>query len=230
VFENLKEIRCKDCIVKSNLMFNLNDKELDILCKNSTEIIFQKGEKIIKQGAFTQNIVFVKKGVVKIHLRGSIQKDEILKIEKGPVFVGVPDVFANNTHTYSITALEETKACFIEYAGFEYLIENNGKFALEIIKDLSLATVKHYAFYVNKTQKQLTALFADALIYFADIIYKSDSFSLPLTRSELGEYIGTTRETVTKIIHDFSVDKIITVNGKKISLLNRNIIKKISGA
>lgn len=221
---------CKGCGVKSSTVFNLNEEELEILCNNSIEIQFQKGERIIKQGTFTQNIVFIKSGIVKLHLTGPIQKDEILKIEKGPVFVGVPDVFANKIHSYSVTALNDTTACFIEYAGYQYLIENNGKFALELIKTLSKGIVAHYIFCVHKIQKQITATFAEALLFFADFIFESDEYHIPLTRVEFGEYIGTTRETITKILHDFSVDHIIEVDGKNIKILNKDLLMKISNA
>lgn len=225
-----KENPCKDCAVKSSTVFNLNDDEMDILCKKSTEIEFQKGERIIKQGTFTQNIVFVKSGIFKMHLTGPIHKDEILKINKGPYFVGVPDVFANKVHSYSVTALNDTVACFIEYTGYKYLIQNNGKFALELINTLSKGIVSHYQYCVNKMQKQLIAIFAEALLYFSDYIYENDEFRLPLTRVELGEYIGTTRETVTKIIHDFTIDEIIEVEGKKIRIVNKDLLKKISSS
>ncbi len=225
-----KENPCKDCTVKSSTVYTLNDEELEILCKNSTEILFQKGERIIKQGAFTQNIVFVKSGIVKMHLTGPIGKDEILKIWKGPIFVGVPDVFANKIHTYSITSLSETTACFIDYSGYEYLIKNNGKFALEVIKTLSVGIVSHYKRCVFKIQKQLTAIVAEALLYFADTIFEKDEFQIPLTRSEFGEYVGTTRETVTKIIHDLTKDNIIVVEGRYIKLLNKQMLQKISNA
>lgn len=223
-----KENPCKDCAVKSSTVFSLNDDEIEILCNNSTEITFQKGEKIIKQGAFTQNIVFVKSGIFKVHLTGPIHKDEILKINKGPFFVGVPDVFANKIHSYSVTALDEVVACFIEYSGYKYLIQNNGKFALELINTLSQGIVAHYKYCVNKMQKQLTATFAEALLYFSDYIFQNDEFTLPLTRVEFGEYIGTTRETVTKIIHDFTVDHIIEVEGRNIQIINKELLHKIS--
>lgn len=226
--EIIKENPCKDCAVKSSTVFNLNEKELQLLCNNSTEIHFQKKERIIKQGTFTQNIVFIKSGVIKMHLSGPLDKDEILKIEKGPVFIGVPDVFANKIHTYSVTALEETTACFIEYSGYEYLIKHNGEFALELIKTLSQQIVSHYKQCVNKMQKQLIASFAEALLYFSDYIYEKDEFRIPLTRIEFGEYLGTTRETITKIIHDFSMDKIIEVNGRNIKIINKEILRKIS--
>ena len=41
--ELLKENPCKDCVVKSSTVYNLDDEELDLLCNNSTEIHFQKG-------------------------------------------------------------------------------------------------------------------------------------------------------------------------------------------
>ncbi len=228
--EIIKDNPCKDCAVKSSTVYNLSDDELEVLCNNSTEIQFQKGERIIKQGTFTQNIVFVKSGIIKMHLTGPVRKDEILKINKGPIFVGVPDVFANKVHSYSVTALSDTTACFIDYSGYKYLVQNNGKFAFEIIKTLSESIVTHYQRCVSKLQKQLTATFAEALLYFSDYIFESDEFNIPLTRVEFGEYIGTTRETVTKIISDFTKDHIIEVNGKNIRILNKDILQKISNA
>ena len=223
-----KENGCKDCAVKSSSVFNLNEEEMDILCSNSTEICFQQGEKLIKEGTFTQNIVFIKSGIFKIHQAGPINGEEILKIDKGPVFAGVSDVFANKTHTYSISALGETTACFIDYSGYKYLIENNGRFAMEVMRILSTDIVNHYSFFVNKIQKQLNAKLAEALLYFTEYIYEEDVFDIPLTRLELGEYIGTSRESVTKIIHDFIADKLIEVEGKQIRILKKDLLHKIS--
>ncbi len=228
--EQVKKNSCPDCPVKSSTVYNLNEDEIDILCNNSTEIHFKKGEIIIKQGTFTHNIVFIKQGIFKLHISGPVNKDEILHLNKGPEFIGVPDVFANKVHSCSVTALSDCVACFIEYQGYEYLIKNNGLFALEIIKKLSNGIISHYRYCVNKMQKQLTAIFADTLLYFSDNIFNADEFDLPLTRVELGEYIGTTRETVTKIIHDFTIDKIIEVKGKKILILNKKLLQTISKA
>lgn len=227
---NNKPNSCKDCAVKSSTVFNLDEQELEILCKNSTEISFMANENIIKQGSFTQNVVFIKSGIFKIHLTGTHGKDEILKIDKGPLFVGASDVFANKIHSYAVTALSDTTACFIAYDGYEHLIQNNGSFALEVMKTLSTDIVEHYRIFVDKINKQLNARFADALIYFSRHIYESDTIEIPLTRTELGDYIGTSRETVTRIIHDFQEDGVIKVEGKSITLLKMDLLHKISQA
>jgi len=227
---NNKPNACKDCAVKSSTVFNLNEEEMDILCRNSTEISFLQDENIIKQGSFTQNVIFIKSGIFKIHLTGTHGKDEILKIDKGPLFVGVSDVFANKIHSYAVTALSDTVACFIEYEGYEHLIRNNGSFALEVMKTLSTDIVEHYRIFVDKIHKQLNARFADALIYFSKHIFGCDNIEIPLTRTELGDYIGTSRETVTRIIYDFQEDGIIEVDGKMIKLLKMDLLHKISQA
>lgn len=224
----IKEHLCKDCIIKSSNVFNLDEDEIELLCTNSTEIQFQKGERIIKQGTFTQNIVFVKTGLIKIHMFGPLRKDEILKINKGPLFVGVPDVFANKVHCYSVTALCDSTACFIDYEGYKSLLQSNGRFSFELIKTLSVDIVTHYQICVSKVQKQLTATFADALLYFSNYLFESDKFQIPLTRVELGEYIGTSRETVIKIIGEFTKDKIIEVSGRNVHILNKDILQAIS--
>jgi CRP-like cAMP-binding protein len=224
----LPKCQCKECLNKSIPVFALNDNELEFLCRNSTNIPFQKGEKIIKQGAFTQNIIFITSGIYMIHQTGPIGRDEILKIDKGPRFVGIPDVFANKVHSYSVSALSEIHACLIDYQGFKDLIEKNGSFAEEILKNLSSSIVDHYKHCVSKVQKQLTAILADSLLYFAEHIFQNDEFEVPLTRKEWGEYVGTTRETVTKIVHDLTVDQIIAVHGKNIRIINKALLEKIA--
>lgn len=226
--EIIQECQCQYCKEKSAPVSTLSAEELTYLCNNSVVLLFKGGEKIIKQGTFTQNIIFIKSGIIKLHMTGPLKRDEILQIDKGPRFIGIPDAFANKIHCLSVTALTETKACFIDFAGFTRLVRNNSDFAHELIKTLSHNIIGHYERCVNKVQKQLTAMMAEALLYFSGHLFESDEFMVPLTRSEFGEYIGTTRESVTKIIHDFTKDGIIEVNGKNIRIRNRDILEKIS--
>ncbi|MFO8128881.1 MAG: Crp/Fnr family transcriptional regulator [Bacteroidales bacterium] len=226
--EEYKKCQCKDCINISVPVSVLTDQELDLLCISTTKVTFQRGEKIIKQDSFCQNIVFIKSGIYKIHQTGPINRDEILKVDKGPQFVGIPDAFAGKVHTYSVSALTETIACMIDFQGFRDLIEKNGKFSTEILKTMSRTLIEHYGNCVNKIQKQLTAFLADSLLYFTDHIYERDEFEMPLTRKEWGEFIGTTRESVTKIVHALIESEIIEVNGRNIRVINKDLLQKIS--
>lgn len=224
------EIRCTDCIVKSIPAEKLTEEQLGILNNNCARISFKKGENIIKQGAFTTNIVYIKSGLVKEHMNGPNGKDEILKITKAPAYIGVPSVLAGRIHQYSCTALETTSVCFIDLHIFNELLITNTFFSRELILGLSRDLLQHFTKSVNQTQKQLPGSLAETLLYLSEKIYQSDSFNISLTRAELGAMIGTTRETVTRILREYTVNGLISIHGKKIKLLNKEMLQRISNA
>ena len=67
-------------------------------------------------------------------------------------------------------------------------------------------------------------------MYLSEMIYESDSFNLSLTRTELGAMIGTTRETITRILHEYTENDMISIQGKKVKILNKEMLQRISDA
>ena len=223
-----QEIKCKDCMVKSIPAGKLKVEELEILNNNCARISFKKGENIIKQGAFTTNIVYIKSGLVKEHMKGPNGKDEIMKITRAPAYIGVPSALGGRIHKYSCSALEHTSVCFIDLHIFNELLLTNPYFSRELILNLSKDLLEHFTKCVNKTQKQLHGSLAETILYLSEKIYRSDSFILSLTRAELGALIGTTRETVTRILHEYTENGVISVQGKRIQILKKDMLQRIS--
>ena len=208
----------------------LTDDELGRLINNCARISFRKGENIIKQGAFTTNIVYIKSGMVKEHMNGPNGKDEILKITKAPAYIGVPSALGGRIHKYSCSALEPTSVCFIDLHIFNELLITNTFFSRELILSLSRDLLEHFTKCVNKTQKQLHGSLAETILYLSEKIYESDSYNLSLTRTELGAMIGTTRETITRILHEYTENNLISIQGKKVKILNKEMLQRISDA
>lgn len=227
---NNQETSCSDCLVKSKVAEKLTPEELNVLNNNCARISFKKGENILKQGAFTTNIVYIKSGLVKEHMIGPNGNDEILKITKAPEYVGIPSAMGGRIHNYSCTALVDTSACFIDLNVFNEFLLDNKYFSKEIIIGLSRDLLDHFYRCVNKTQKQLHGSLAEAILYLADNIYESDTFQLSLTREELGAYIGTTRETVTRILHEYIENDLISIQDKQMNILNKKMLQRISDA
>ena len=225
-----QEIKCHDCIVKSIPAGKLTSEQLNMLNSNCARISFIKGENIIKQGAFTTNIVYIKSGLIKEHMSGPNGKDEIMKITKAPAYIGVPSALGGRIHKYSCTALEPTSVCFIDLHIFNELLLINTYFSRELILNLSQDLLDHFTRCVNKSQKQLHGSLAETLLYLSEKIYRSDSFSLSLTRAELGALIGTTRETVTRILHEYTENGLVRIKGKNFKILNKDMLQRISEA
>jgi CRP/FNR family transcriptional regulator len=66
------------------------------------------------------------------------------------------------------------------------------------------------------------------LIYLSEQIYESNSFDMHLSRQELSELVGISRENTARVLSQFVSDGIIDITDKKIKILNMDMVKKIS--
>ncbi len=69
---------------------------------------------------------------------------------------------------------------------------------------------------------------SDVLIYLYQKVYNSDTFDLILSRQDIGELSGMTKDSAIRVLKDFESEGIIKVDGKKIKILNKEILNDIS--
>lgn len=218
---------CRLCEFKSTAASRLKGEELDVLEKNCAQVAFKPGDNIFKQDALSSNIIYVQKGFVKLHMQGP-DRESILRISKAPTYLGIPTTVGDRINHYSATALTEVIACFIDINAFKKFIFKNGNFAYEIILDLCRYELHNFHNCVNKVQKQLNGRIADALLYLSDEFFKSDEFEMFLNRNELADLVGSSRESVSRVLNQFQEDRMIKMDGKNIQLINRNSLEVIS--
>lgn len=218
---------CKHCEFKSMAARSLNEGELDGLHKGCAKTNFFPGEIIIKQDALSTNVVYLKSGVVKVHF-SSPSREKIIRIHKAPIYLGLPSTFGDKVNQFSVTALDNCSVCFLDLEGFRRLIFGNGEFAYKIIIDMSRNELNNFHNCLSNAQKQTTGRIADAILFFSRMIYESQEFIFPLSRHDLGNLAGTTRENASRILTQFHKDKIIQIAGKRVSILNEKLLQQIS--
>lgn len=218
---------CSYCTKKSKAAENLGEKQLEKLGRSCNEVFFRKGDKIMIQDALSYNIVFVKDGLVKVHVMGP-EREQILKIAKGPCYLGIPTTVGARVNQYSATAIMETNVCFIGVEIFKEFVIENGQFAFEIIREMCRNELYNFRKCINQLQKQGPGKIAEALLYFSENVFDDLNFELPLTRNELGDLTCTSRETVSRILTDFDQNKLIDVDKKRIKITNVEKLKMIS--
>jgi len=218
---------CKHCPFNQKAAAMLSDKSFEQLTDNHLELKFKKGDSIIKQGMFSTNVVFLRKGLVKIHLLGPYH-DQIVRLVKAPSYLGLPTTFGDKINQYSVTAVTDTEVCYIDLGVFQKILTENREYSNEIIIDLCQNELESFRRCANRTQKQIRGNMADALLEFSEKIFKADSFKLPISQSELANLVDTSRESVSRVLNEFHDDGIISVNGKEISILNKKVLLMIS--
>ena len=218
---------CQYCDSKSKATEKLDAKELEKLAHSCSQVIFKKDDQIMVQDAMSFNIAFIKEGLVKLHAKGP-EKDQILRIVKGPSYIGIPTAIGAKTNQYSATAICETSVCYISFDVFKECINNNSQFAYEILVELCKNELHFYKRFINHQQKQSSGKIAEALLCFANEIFSSNEFELPLSRNELADLTCSSRETVSRVLTDFTNTGIIEMKKTHISIIDRNQLEIIS--
>ena len=222
----MKRLDCSMCILKSEAAKNLSLGELNLLNQSCVEVDFKKEEVIFKQNALSSNVIYLQSGMVKLIIEGP-QRKQILKIKKAPCYIGLPTTMGDKINHYSAVAVQNTRACFIDIATFKELLKLNPDFSYEIIVELCKNELEQFHRCINLVQKQVFGRLANNLIQFSEALFEEEEFDLPLSRNEFADLVCTSRESISRMLTELSDEKIIEVNGKKIKILNKDMLKKI---
>jgi len=125
---------------------------------------------------------------------------------------------------FSISALEDTTVCFIDVNIFRKFIYENSDFAYQIIFDLSKGELQNFQNCFNNAQKQNIGRVAEAILFFANEIYNSNTFTLPVSRQDLADLTGITRESASRILTEFHNEKILEIKNREITILNEKLL------
>jgi CRP-like cAMP-binding protein len=221
---------CEFCKEKSCAVATLSNDEQAWMSGTVQRVKFERGETLFREGVLNSHIFYMKKGLVKLHMKVTEDRDFILKIATPPSFLGLPTIFGDRVNQFSATALETTEVCMIDISTFKHLILNNGNFAYEIIADICREELHTFRRHIELQHKQTPGRLAGVLLFFANDVYFSPSFELPLDRSELAELLGLSREIVTRTLMQFREDGMIEIDKKRITILQADQLKAIEQA
>ncbi|MDA3954485.1 MAG: Crp/Fnr family transcriptional regulator [Bacteroidales bacterium] len=217
-----KNISCSECDRGWENFQNLTTEEIKFVNENKFQADFKPGEIIFKQGSPTSNAVFLVHGMAKIYIEGYDNKRMMVGIAKPMQLIAGPGTFVDQRHHYSVAALTDVCACFIKMDVLKELIHQNSKFAVGWLQDISQKALGTFYKFLSHTQKKMHGRLAETLIYLADEIHKSDNFTMVLSRQELGELSGMAKESVVRILKEFSEDKIIDDKCPNIKIINKD--------
>ncbi len=218
---------CLNCACVMRSMQSLKNCQLEQLENNHAVVQFRKGDSIIKQGMFSTNVVFLKSGLVKIHITGPYH-EQIVRLAKAPTYLGLPTTIGDKINQYSVTAVQDSEVCFIDLNIFKRVLEENKDFSSYIILELCKSELESYRRCASRTQKQTRGNLADVLIDLSENVFESDEFVLPISQSDIGNLVDASRESVNRLLSELMNDGIIRMEGRKIEILNKNSLQLIS--
>lgn len=191
---------------------------------------FTKGRIIFVEGEPGEAFYYIKSGLVKISKDSSDGREHILHIlNEGHVFAEVT-LFNNTSYPATAEVLEEAQIGIIKNNDLEKLIVENPEISLELIKYLNHRLIEAQNKVRNLALYDTFGRTAQALVKLADDYGKKTSegieLELSISRQELANIVGTTRETVIRVLAAFKKEKSIELDKSHIKIKDIEKVKQ----
>lgn len=209
-----------DALKKVPIFSQLKEEDLEKILSITTEKRYKKGSIIFMEGDKGEAFYFIRHGKIKISKSSRDGKELILNIYgKNCVFAEVT-IFNDMSYPATAEVLEDAVVGVIRNNDLEKLIKLNSELGLNLIKILSKRLFNAQMKLKQLALKDTYSRTADTLIELSKTlgIEKKGNieFNLELSRQELANMIGTSRETVSRALSRFKKEEAIDILGKKI--------------
>lgn len=228
MIEKKKPCICENCEFRDVVFAYLDDKSIEQLCDNKEEQSFRKGEIINHEGEKISNFKYLKSGLVKLYRRTATGDEQVITITRPFEFVSNMSIFSEERYQYSVSALEDSVVCAVNLDFIKELFLKNGSFAMGLLTKISMINDKIIRQTLDIRQKNLIGRVAFVLLYFANEIYNSRVFDLPVSRKEIADYIGMSTANVIRTLSNFKKEGIIRIFGKTIEVVDLHRLEVIS--
>ena len=171
------------------------------------------------------------KGKVKLSKDGMGGRQQILRLYRPIQYFGYRAFFANEPYVSSASAFEASTLGAIPMSLVKELIDQNRKLAWFFINELSKNLGGSDAKIVNLTQKHIRGRLADAIIALVDNYgYEDDGETLKIymAREDLANLSNMTTSNAIRTLSSFCQEHILTVDGRRIKILNPEALRNIS--
>ena len=224
-------VKCEQCIVRElSSLKALNKEELLRMaeCKSSYEV--KKGDPLFEEGEMLNGIYCVKDGVAKMSKLSANGKEQIVKLVKKGELLGQRSLISEEAANLSAVAIEDMQVCFIPKAEVLKFFNENNQFSLNMMKSVCGDLREADDHMVDMAQKTVKQRLAHTLLHLEkDFGTNEDgSLKIQLSREEIAGMIGTATESCIRLLSEFNKEGLIELSGKKIILVNKNMLQKMS--
>ncbi|GIP23207.1 Crp/Fnr family transcriptional regulator [Paenibacillus sp. J22TS3] len=222
--EHSCEHAAEPCTRKVPIFAALTDDDLSRISVMIKHRKFAKGQPLILEGEPSDTLHIIQRGHVKLSKMTPEGKEQILHVLTNGDFFGELSIFnSDELSNFNAYALNDTNICMLTRSDMEQLMTENPEISVRILKSVT----KRLAHTENLAQSLATK---DPEIRIAYMIMElSDKYGklrsgdihidLPLSREGIANYVGVTRETISRKFSKFEQLGLIKLVGNKKMIL-----------
>jgi CRP/FNR family transcriptional regulator len=217
----------------------------DFFCEFSTASIeafqslkitnaYPKGTTLFNEGQPSHGIYMLCQGRVKLSTCSREGKVIILRIAEAGEILGLSATVSDSVYEVTAEVTEPCQVNFVRKEDFMRFLQKNVDACLSAAKQLSR---NYHGAYVQVRSFGLSSTASDKLAKLLLEWCKANGncsgsnihLKLSLTHEEIAEMIGTTRETVSRLLKNFKDRKLLTKKGSDLIIHNKEKLEAVIG-
>jgi CRP/FNR family transcriptional regulator, cyclic AMP receptor protein len=222
---------CLACpVLKDRVFCNLPRAALAGLDEISSPSTYPRGAVLFIEGQDPRGVYILCNGRVKLFGASAAGKAVIFRIAEPGEIIGLPSTLSFKPYELTAEALEPTQANFIRREDFLAFLRQHGETALrvaEMLSNIYHATCQEVRYLgLSSSAVEKLARFLLDLKPAENAEPGRKRVTLTLTHEEIANTLGTSRETVTRILGSFKLKQFIEVHGSTL-VVNKEALQEL---
>lgn len=142
------------------------------------------------------------------------------------------DAMATGRHQFRLIALEDSEVCEISFGKLIARMAVEPEIQRLFLQKMSYALIEEYGRSALLSKTSLDERFAyfirSQCIRFARMGYSDRSFRLMMARSDIGSFLGTTVESVSRLISRFNARGVVSIKGRAVEVLDPMLLNAMA--
>ncbi|HTN45786.1 MAG TPA: Crp/Fnr family transcriptional regulator [Flavipsychrobacter sp.] len=203
-----------------SIFSNFPEEDYQEITRHAHEEKYKKGQVIFREGSIPSGIYYILEGTVKKYKVDNFEKEQIIYVANKGELIGYHAVLSIERYPDSAAALEDSKVLFIPKEDFLALLGQSHMLSGRLLKMLShefTVLTNSITIFAQRPVRERVAI---ALIVLREKFKKGNIEGQPVTinmsREDIANMAGTTRENVVRLFREFKDDHLIETQGRKI--------------
>jgi CRP/FNR family transcriptional regulator, cyclic AMP receptor protein len=212
-------------------LVNLSPVAMDVIEQAALTTTYPAGVALFSEGQPTRGVFILRRGRIKLSVSGSDGRTLIIRIADRGDLLGVASVISAREYEATAETQEPSDVSFIRQSDLLRLMRMHGEIALWVTQHLSqdyTATCREIRDLMlsDSASEKLARLLVGWLNNSTES-KQSGQVKMAVTHEEIGQMIGTTRETVSRLLADFKRRRLIQQRGVTLVISNRVALESL---
>lgn len=194
-----------------------------------------KHAKLLEEGQMPEGIFVLLRGSVKLFVSLKGGKMLILRVVQSGEVLGLSATMSSKPAEYTAETLSPTQFLYVPRKDFLALLEEHPEICISVVEVLShqlreAVNMIHYSSGSQPAVEKLADLLELWVVENGQMTEHGVEFKLPLTQEEIGQMIGVSRETVSRLFAEFEEQGILELEGSRVRILKGHHPEEIPAA